>query len=155
MKTRFFALLVMSLFLGIISTQAVDKATKSRVFSANNYKAVLKAAKSDNKPVMIYVSAKYCFESNVKVAEMMEQEKVANYLNKNFVCKQVDASNLWYQGKLRSWGVTNIPSFVYLSSDGKLLDVTDEVKNMDDLISSSAKALELTKQRDQNFREIK
>jgi hypothetical protein len=56
---------------------------------------------------------------------------------------------------LTSWGVTQIPSFVYLSNDGKLLDVTDDVKTMDDIITASAKALELTKQRDQNFREIK
>jgi len=152
---KLLTLITLSLFLGVFSTQAADKATKSRVFSANNYKAVLKVAKTDNKPVMIYVSAKYCMESNIVVAEMMEQEKVANFLNKNFVCKQVDASNLWYQGKLTSWGVTQIPSFVYLSNDGKLLDVTDDVKTMDDIITASAKALELTKQRDQNFREIK
>ena len=71
-------------------------------------------AKQQNKPIMIYISADYCGQSQ-KQNEVMSKKEVVSYMNEKFICKNLNASSILNQMKASNMGVTQVPSYVFMT----------------------------------------
>lgn len=79
-----------------------------------NYQEAKEKALKENKPLFIMVSLPTCPECNYMKKNIFTQDKIKNYINKNFVSYQFQHQSKDIPKDMEFWG---IPRF-YFSKDG-------------------------------------
>lgn len=88
-------------------------------FVSENWKDVQKIAKVKQKPIFIFVAGAYCHLSKELLTDVFSKKEVGDYLNRQFVCMKMDPQPMSNHLRLSNWGITNVPSMIYLAPDGK------------------------------------
>ena len=132
------------MFIAVSTTSnGASKATSS-IFRNASLKAIAKMAKQQKKPIMIYISADYCGQSQ-KQNEVMSKKEVVSYMNEKFICKNLNASSILNQMKAANMGVTQVPSYVFMTPSGKIVSSTAGYKKPNQMVEEAEKALSLMK----------
>ena len=148
-KKSFITLVVVALV--SISSFAANNLNKSNLFRDAKMKDISAMSKQERKPILIYVGANNCLQSQ-KMNETLENKEVTAFLKSKFVCKSLNAGNFIDQFVATNYGVTQIPCFIYINGNGEVIYKSIGFKKGVQMIDEAKKALLLM--RDQNGRII-
>ena len=109
-------------------------------FNDGNLNEVSRKANDEEKPIFIFVGAPFCNLSQ-RMNRIFNNKEVGNYFNEHFVCKMMDASTTFNNLRLSNWGVTSVPSFIYMDSQKHIIYKSTGYKDEDDLIAEAGKVL--------------
>ena len=146
MRLKTFTLLVICLSLSMNSS-LFGRSTANEMFRVGSMKSISKISRKEAKPIMVFVSGENCTNSK-RMSEVFRRKAVSTFLGENFVCKEMDGTNIFNVFKASNWGVNTIPSYVFLTSKGEVVYVVSGYKKADKMIEEAQTALELMK--DQN-----
>lgn len=93
------------------------------IFDDGSYASVLQRAKKEQKIVFYMLYANWCSHCNKMKETVFKEEKVAGYLNANFVCAWQDAEKGQGIAMKQQFKVNAYPTFLFLDGDGQLLYV--------------------------------
>jgi len=113
------AFVLLTLVLGLSSFKAERGGAGVR-FLGVGWSDVTTHAKYTNKPIFVFIGGTYCQRSQ-RMKQIFRDNEVSKFFNKNFVCKLVDPevieNNIWSSNH----GVTSVPSYLFFTSDGKVI----------------------------------
>ena len=102
---------------------------------------VSQQAKIRNKPIFVFVGASYC-NISARMNFIFHQKEVGSVLNDNFVCnKMYTDDGIMNNFRASNWGVTNVPSFLFFNSEGKLIYKTQGYKDKENMLAEIETAL--------------
>jgi thioredoxin-related protein len=131
------------IFITVSQLNGASKTT-STIFRNVSMKKIAQMAKAERKPILIYISADYCGQSQ-KQGEVLSRKEVVTYMNQKFVCKNLNASNIFNQMRASGYGVTQVPSYVFMTPSGKIVSTMAGYKKADQMVAEAEKALSLMK----------
>ena len=150
--------LILLLWLVIMNSYAQKSGIQFKEF--DNWEAVLNAAKNEGKPIFVDIYTTWCGPCKVMEKEVYPNTNVGEYFNNNFISIKVqmdqtrndsEYTKKWQKpnDKIRShskqleklYDISGYPTFLFISSDGMLLNKHMGFLNPDDFITVAQKAL--------------
>lgn len=102
------------------ANKSAGEGKKSKIYREGSIKDLSKMAKDEEKPILIFVNDKSCMDC-AKMDSILQNSSVGQYLSKNFIVKNLDASKYYNLYKATNWGVTQVPSYVFMNSKGQVV----------------------------------
>ena len=93
-------------------------------FMKGTWDEVLEKAKEEDKIIFVDVYATWCGPCKMMDREVFSQEKVAEYYNATFVNAKFDSDTEIGGAVATQFGVTALPTFLYVSPSGELISKT-------------------------------
>jgi len=116
----------------------------SSLFRRGSMKDISKMSKAEGKPIMVYVSGDYCGQSE-KMNDVMTRRELVKYFSSKYVCKRMDVKNILNQIKASEWGVTSIPTYVFMTPKGRIVHISHGYKKSEKMVEEGEKALSFMK----------
>ncbi len=135
MSKIFFALLLSTAFL--FQSFTSDKKIK---FRENGWSEIGKAAKTEDKMIFVLVTGDYCSASR-KMKRVLQDGKVGEFYNKNFVSTNFDAENFIQHYRASNWGVTSVPAMVFLDKNRKVIHKKEGFLNAEGMLKEAQEAM--------------
>ena len=88
-------------------------------FMNKSWNQVSKIAHVNQKPIFVFVADNASFMNQDKASKVFTKKSVGDYFNKQFVCVKIDPTSATNHVLLSKWGVTQFPSVLFFSSNGK------------------------------------
>ena len=107
MKKLLYSLLLASLLVVLLAP----------VGSADEYDSALKAAKGENKPLLLYFFSKTCYYCSLMDKDTLSNLEVASMLKRDFVFVRIDTDKSTDLARL--YRITGTPSSWFLEASGK------------------------------------
>lgn len=108
-------------FLCFYSLFAID-------FYTGNYKEALQTAKSTNKPLFLYFTAKWCGPCQYMQQYIFPDEALSQYVTQNYIALKLDIDTqegkLIYQKVHQPKGPMGVPAFIIMNSEEEVLKRT-------------------------------
>jgi thioredoxin-related protein len=101
---------------------------------------VFRVSKILDKPVMVYIGADYCQRSQRMEAIFLNKE-VGCFLNEHFICKKFKAENPFHVLRANNWGITDVPSYVFFNSNGKVVYSCSGFRDAEQIVFEAKRAL--------------
>ncbi|MCX6350648.1 MAG: thioredoxin family protein [Bacteroidetes bacterium] len=112
------------------------------VFNSAGWSDVSKKAKDNDKPIFVFIRTYTCVTS-ARMDGVFKQPNVAAFFNENFISTQLNPDKPLDNVRVAQWGATGVPTFVFLSSDKKLIHKFYGYKDEKGVIKEAEKALKL------------
>jgi thioredoxin-related protein len=135
-QTTIIILLAISFF----SFSARPKKKKTTVFEEGSWAEVTKLSKEKELPVFVFISAPYCNYSR-RMERTFRKKALNDFLKANFVCKQLDVSNVFQNIRASNWGISAVPTYLILDMDGNIVYKASGSKEAEQLITEAGDAL--------------
>lgn len=116
--------------------------TKGIKFFNGSLNQIGKLAKVSKKPIFIYVGAPYCKISQ-KMERIISKQNVADYYNSHFTSIRMDPSNYATNFRLTNWGITTVPSFIYMDLGKRIIKKTTGFRDEATLMNEAETALRI------------
>ncbi len=148
MKKLGVSILILSLFLvtGCNRKGKPSKGTssvkKGVIFVKDSYAKSLSKAKELNKPIFIDFYTTWCMPCKLMDSEVFTQKPVSDFLNQNFINLKIDAERGEGPKLAKQFGVYGYPTFVYLDSNGKVIEQVTGSTTGTNLISMGQRTLQ-------------
>ncbi|MDO5977846.1 thioredoxin family protein [Flavivirga spongiicola] len=105
-------------------------------FQDTSWSDLLNTAKVEQKLIFVDLYFTGCFPCKLMDENVFTNEKVSNILNRDFVSFKSDILKEDIGKKISlKYGVTGFPTFVFLTADGIVLDITSGLYEVDDFTS--------------------
>lgn len=117
MKSSFKKIAIVSLLL----LTTLSWSQQEVIFDDGSFASVLQRAKKEQKIVFYMLYANWCSHCNKMKETVFKEEKIAQYLNANFICAWQDAEKGQGLAMKQQFKVNAYPTFLFLDGDGQLL----------------------------------
>ena len=105
-------------------------------FQDTSWKEVLNKAKAEQKLIFVDLYFTGCFPCQLMDENVFTNEKVSSILNRDFISFKSDILKKDIGKKISlKYGVTGFPTFIFLTADGIVLDITSGLYEVDDFTS--------------------
>ncbi|MDZ4756569.1 MAG: thioredoxin family protein [Bacteroidota bacterium] len=94
-------------------------------FFTGTWKDLFVKAQSENKPVMVYMTATWCGLCEFTEDSVFTIDTAYNYLNENFICYKTDGKSKEARKLRAEYPVEGYPCYFYFNPQGKLLRQTN------------------------------
>jgi thioredoxin-related protein len=121
-------------------------------FIQGKWGVAAKIATENERPMMVFVSAPYC-QFCTRMDEVFDQKEVGIFFNQRFVCKKLDTENPLQNFRASNWGISSVPTYVFLNADRQIIHKVSGYKSAKDIINEAKKALR--KIEDENRKRLK
>lgn len=111
---RFAAFLVLLLSAAVFAQPKVD-------FREGRLADIIRIAQKEDKPILYMGYANWCSHCNMMKTEVLTDQKVADFYNKNFICMWQDMESGDGINVRKKFNVRAFPVFLFLDKDGELL----------------------------------
>jgi len=110
-------------------------------FFKGTWKDLFAKAQSENKPVMIYMTATWCGLCEFTEDSVFTIDTAYNFLNDNFICYKLDEKAKEAKKLRAEYPIEGYPCYFYMSPTGKLLRQTNTFMFSAQLKKDAEKAL--------------
>ncbi|RYD82749.1 MAG: thioredoxin family protein [Sphingobacteriales bacterium] len=93
-------------------------------FSDLQWRFICQEAEDRKKLIFVYISADYCGTCR-RMEPNMKSNKLGIYYNKNFVNTRFDAQDVVQHERATAWGVTSVPTMVFLNQKREVIHVAN------------------------------
>lgn len=114
-----------------------DQKVKLREYSWTD---IGRSAKSQNKMIFVLVTGDYCTSSR-KMKRVLNDKKVGEFYNKNFVSTNFDAENFVEHYRASNWGISSVPAMVFLDKNRNVIHKVEGFRNADGMLQEAKAAL--------------
>lgn len=122
MNCKFFLVCVCLLSLSLSAQGKID-------FDSSGFQAVVKRAKSENKPVFYMLYATWCAHCNKMKNEVFTDTLVSNFINKNYISAWQDIEKGEGEMFKKKFGIKYFPTFIFFDQNGnELYNISGEFK---------------------------
>lgn len=99
------------------------------------------AARKEGKPIFAFVWGPNCLESTRMLEDIFPDSDVAEFFNENFINYKINGNDLKNNMRVSNWGVTSLPSFIFLTPRRKVVLMKKGFHKNEDLIKIAKIAL--------------
>ena len=117
-------------------------ASKGVEFNSNGWGQVAKEAKSQDKPIFVFIRTSSCNQS-ARMDDIFTQPNVSSFFNANFVSTQMDPDKPMDNLRVGNWGASSVPTYVFLNSNKKVIHKATGYKEEAAIIKEAEKALKM------------
>lgn len=103
-------------------------------FEPISLERALERAKSENKLVLVDVTASWCAPCQMMANEILVQKEVGDYCNEHFICIQMDVDQPAGKAFKKEHGIKYIPMFFILEPDGGVRHRLQGTRSSDDFL---------------------
>ena len=142
-----FLSLTLILTLGLVGMSFRNTGKGGTHFMDWKWSDVEQQAKIRNKPIFIFVGASYC-NISARMNFVFRQKEVGEMLNDNFVCnKMFTDEGLMNNMRASNWGVTTVPTYLFFTSEGKLVYKAEGYKDKENMLTEIDAAMQKIKEK--------
>ena len=113
-KTILFILILLVNISGLIAQEGIK-------FTNLSWDKTLKKAKQENKLIFIDAYADWCGPCKWMASNAFKDETVSAFMNKTFICKQIDMESEFGKEFDEIYEITAYPTLLFLDSEGKIV----------------------------------
>lgn len=137
---KYFPLFIILLSVSMLSFSAKPKKKKATLFEDISWNDVTRLAKERELPIFVFISAPYCNYSR-RMERVFKKKEMSTYLKANFICKQLDVSNVFQNIRASNWGISAVPTYLIMDMDGNITYKASGSREVDQLIAEADEAL--------------
>jgi thioredoxin-related protein len=125
LMSKFRLFLFFCLFAGLSSFGLVNDTPDVLKFDTISLNDAFKKAKQDNKLVFILVTSKDCAGCKRLEKDLLKGGEYVAYYQEHFYNFSIKADDMYHQAKLQGWGVSKVPTLLYLNGDKKVVHIAE------------------------------
>jgi thioredoxin-related protein len=110
-------------------------------FTTGSWSKILAKAKQENKLIFVDVATSWCGPCKKMAADVFPQKEVGNVFNTAFVNYQIDAEKGEGRNIAKQYSVTAFPTFLFIKSDGVLINRAVGFLQPDNFIAEAKSAI--------------
>lgn len=134
---------IISFFFIILSALAWKQAS-SILFCDESFREAIYKAKENDKLVFIYVGSDNC-DICERLNRVFSNQQVADYYNEHFINLKIDPENIRNNMRLTSWGVSKVPTMIFMNKRKKIIYKTDGYKQPHEMLFAADSVLKSIK----------
>ena len=127
-KTILFILILLVNISGLTAQEGIK-------FTNISWEKTLKKAKQENKLIFIDAYADWCGPCKWMAANAFQDEEVAKFMNKTFICKQIDMESEFGKEFDEVYEITAYPTLLFLDSKGNIVKKSVGALTADQLLN--------------------
>ncbi|MCX6351225.1 MAG: thioredoxin fold domain-containing protein [Bacteroidetes bacterium] len=135
-----------------------DDETKKPPKYINFYEGSLssagKVAKRDKKLIVLFVTSEEC-EVCRQLKQNFKDEELKEFYKKSFVVCHMDPNKLANNFRLTNWGVSEVPTLLFMDTKTKILLKVSGYKSKDELITAANDAIDIYNKKGLKTPEVK
>lgn len=135
-------LLLVGILIGLQSFTLSNPESDRITFHEKGLAKLIKQAKKENKLVFILVESRYCEACRHLDKDLRKGGEFSKFFNDNFLCYRIYADNSLKQLQAGNWGVTRVPSLVFMDGNRKIVHFAEGYRSMETVTSHAQKAVD-------------
>lgn len=136
---RIVLIIVVFVFQSFCVDNESDKQERIK-FREEGWRLLCKEASEKERMLFVYVGADYCSTCH-KMEASFRSPKLGNLYNKKFISIRFDAKDIIQHQRATAWGVTSVPTLVYLDEDRDVVHMVSGYRDTDGLLKEAETAL--------------
>lgn len=123
---------IIPLFFILLSGLAWKQAT-SILFCTESFRDAVYKAREHDQLIFIYVGSENC-DICERLKRVFSNEQVSEYYNEHFVNIKIDPENIRNNVRLTNWGVSKVPTMIFMNKRKKIIYKTDGYKHPHEML---------------------
>ncbi len=123
-----------------LNITSVEHTSRVEFLMNESFHDIKDLAKEKNKPIFIDFYASWCGPCQIMDNEVFSNERVAHYMNANFINVKADVSERTGRNLAHKYGVLILPTFIIVTPDGDILSKETQLLGVEEFLSFARNA---------------